>query len=282
MSRGISSSKASCSSASSRASCRKVLIDASSTLGRLNFHWHQKSTTVSIQSCSIGENKRPKKITKMQRRAMVQSFVEKYRADNAGKFPTASSVRQQVGGGHYFIREILQELDYNSRFHAPKKKEIKGDVSCSSFGTKENQITQSSGDRCDLQTHNTFISHSDKHARTDPEESTRNEADSLNKASIAAEKSLNKEACDGNLMAGGVGGGLFGPFNSLGDRLKLETKGHVDDLHKAEGNNADRPHQADVKLRADHADPLREESSSVWSNMTSMAWGILNFFKKKT
>ena len=33
---------------------------------------------------------------------------------NAGKFPTISHARNQVGGSHYVIREILQELEYKT------------------------------------------------------------------------------------------------------------------------------------------------------------------------
>ena len=34
---------------------------------------------------------------------------------NAGKFPTATDVIKQVGGGYYFVREIIQELEYKSK-----------------------------------------------------------------------------------------------------------------------------------------------------------------------
>lgn len=33
---------------------------------------------------------------------------------NAGKFPTASDAKKNVGGGYYVVRQILQELEYNS------------------------------------------------------------------------------------------------------------------------------------------------------------------------
>jgi hypothetical protein len=37
----------------------------------------------------------------------------RYRASNEGRFPSIKCVRQQIGGGHYTVREILQELEYN-------------------------------------------------------------------------------------------------------------------------------------------------------------------------
>lgn len=42
-------------------------------------------------------------------------FVCRYRETNAGKFPTASEAKKQVGGGFYVIRKILQELEYQSK-----------------------------------------------------------------------------------------------------------------------------------------------------------------------
>lgn len=34
---------------------------------------------------------------------------------NAGKFPTITAARKEVGGSHYTIRKIIQELEYNSK-----------------------------------------------------------------------------------------------------------------------------------------------------------------------
>lgn len=34
-------------------------------------------------------------------------------ASNDGKFPTIKTVRRHVGGAHYTVREILQEVEYN-------------------------------------------------------------------------------------------------------------------------------------------------------------------------
>ncbi|OEL14368.1 hypothetical protein BAE44_0024615 [Dichanthelium oligosanthes] len=37
----------------------------------------------------------------------------RFRASNDGKFPSASNVRQHIGGSYYTVRELLQELEYN-------------------------------------------------------------------------------------------------------------------------------------------------------------------------
>ena len=34
---------------------------------------------------------------------------------NAGKFPSVTAARKEVGGSYYFVRRILQELEYKSK-----------------------------------------------------------------------------------------------------------------------------------------------------------------------
>lgn len=43
------------------------------------------------------------------------ALVNRYREINAGRFPTASDAMKDVGGSYYFVRQILQELKYNSK-----------------------------------------------------------------------------------------------------------------------------------------------------------------------
>ncbi|XP_010248508.1 PREDICTED: uncharacterized protein LOC104591401 isoform X2 [Nelumbo nucifera] len=53
---------------------------------------------------------------------MVESFVDEFRASNAGKFPTPSVARKHLGGSYYVIRQILQELEYRSKLPPISKK----------------------------------------------------------------------------------------------------------------------------------------------------------------
>ncbi|KAL3840403.1 hypothetical protein ACJIZ3_024994 [Penstemon smallii] len=61
------------------------------------------------------ERKAQRRVSKHERISMVENFVNKYRETNAGKFPTASMAQKEVGGSFYFLREIIQELKYNSQ-----------------------------------------------------------------------------------------------------------------------------------------------------------------------
>lgn len=63
------------------------------------------------------------KVSKAERRAKLEAFVDSYRALNGGKFPNITHAQQEVGGSYYFIRQIIQELEYN---HKVVLKTIKG------------------------------------------------------------------------------------------------------------------------------------------------------------
>ncbi|KAJ4844480.1 hypothetical protein Tsubulata_006316 [Turnera subulata] len=60
-----------------------------------------------------------KKIPINERRVMVESYVNKYRESNAGKFPSITDTCKEVGGSFYVVRKIVQELEYNSKVDPP-------------------------------------------------------------------------------------------------------------------------------------------------------------------
>ncbi|CAN6812484.1 unnamed protein product [Brassica oleracea] len=61
-------------------------------------------------SQSLTTSRPSKRLSRDDRRLVVESFVSKYRAANAGKFPTLKVTVKEVGGGYYVVRDILQEL----------------------------------------------------------------------------------------------------------------------------------------------------------------------------
>ncbi|KAI3941710.1 hypothetical protein MKX01_018300 [Papaver californicum] len=56
-----------------------------------------------------------KRVPLDERRGMVEAFVENYKTLNRGKFPTVTEVLKQVGGSHYTIRRLVQELGHKSK-----------------------------------------------------------------------------------------------------------------------------------------------------------------------
>ncbi|KAI3831194.1 hypothetical protein MKX03_033980 [Papaver bracteatum] len=69
-------------------------------------------------SAPSGASKREsncKRVPLDERRGMVEAFVENYKTLNGGKFPTVTEIRKQMGGSHYTIRRLVQELDHKSK-----------------------------------------------------------------------------------------------------------------------------------------------------------------------
>ncbi|PKA64141.1 hypothetical protein AXF42_Ash005153 [Apostasia shenzhenica] len=99
---------------SSRCS-RKEFCDKTNAAFQSNIQRHWRSSSAAVSPDSFKQQRGQKKLSKEERRAMVEGFVEKYRASNAGKFPSVSCAQKQVGGSYYIIREIVQELEYNHK-----------------------------------------------------------------------------------------------------------------------------------------------------------------------
>ncbi|KAG7538415.1 hypothetical protein ISN44_As13g021900 [Arabidopsis suecica] len=68
---------------------------------------------------SLTTSKVSKRLSRDDRRALVESFVNEYRATNAGRFPSLDATRKQVGGNYYIVRDIFQELKLKPKAHVP-------------------------------------------------------------------------------------------------------------------------------------------------------------------
>ncbi|VVA39750.1 PREDICTED: LOC8064620 isoform [Prunus dulcis] len=74
-----------------------------------------------------------KRLSKAERQAMLEPFVNKYRAMNAGAFPTVSCAQKELGGSYYVVKGILQELQYKAKMSPwspvsadmPKQEEVR-------------------------------------------------------------------------------------------------------------------------------------------------------------
>ncbi|XP_050379058.1 uncharacterized protein LOC126796306 [Argentina anserina] len=62
-----------------------------------------------------GNKVRGRRRSKKDLQALVETFVNEYRAMNAGRFPPFVYTQQQVGGSYYRVRGILQELQYRDK-----------------------------------------------------------------------------------------------------------------------------------------------------------------------
>ncbi|CAA0819624.1 hydroxyproline-rich glycoprotein family protein [Striga hermonthica] len=92
-----------------------VSIETSNIEHGSNIQWFVRLYASSASSERLQTKNQRSKIPKYERKSMVENFVNRYRNMNAGKFPTAKEVIKDVGGGFYFVRSIIQELEYKSK-----------------------------------------------------------------------------------------------------------------------------------------------------------------------
>ncbi|XP_078446402.1 uncharacterized protein LOC144715333 isoform X2 [Wolffia australiana] len=59
------------------------------------------------------------RMTKEERKKVVESFVTRHRASNNGKFPSLNLTHKEVGGSFYIVREIVREIIQENRILCP-------------------------------------------------------------------------------------------------------------------------------------------------------------------
>ncbi|KAL2324945.1 hypothetical protein Fmac_024003 [Flemingia macrophylla] len=59
--------------------------------------------------------------SKEERKAMVQSFIQKYQESNHGNFPSLNLTHKEVGGSFYTVREIVRDIIQENRVLGPAK-----------------------------------------------------------------------------------------------------------------------------------------------------------------
>ncbi|KAI4351957.1 hypothetical protein L6164_006255 [Bauhinia variegata] len=92
-----------------------VSIKINKSVGQSNIQRRGWSGAASVPSDKPNNMKSRKRVSREERRSMVESYVKKYREMNAGKFPAISDTVKQVGGSYYVVRKIVQELEYKSK-----------------------------------------------------------------------------------------------------------------------------------------------------------------------
>lgn len=76
--------------------------------------------TFALARCNDSGGKKPRsRRTKEERKTMVESFINKYRNLNNGKFPSLNLTHKEVGGSFYTVREIVREIIQQNRVLCP-------------------------------------------------------------------------------------------------------------------------------------------------------------------
>ncbi|KAI9175039.1 hypothetical protein LWI28_026471 [Acer negundo] len=112
-----------------------------------NIRWRGRSYAASVvPSDSLEPQRVRKRVSKEERRALVESYVNKYRAEHNGKFPSASDAIKNVGGCFYVNRMIIKELEYKSKISSSNR----GTENLSVGPTKKNKVTVDVGTQNEL------------------------------------------------------------------------------------------------------------------------------------
>ncbi|KAG7941909.1 hypothetical protein I3843_16G072400 [Carya illinoinensis] len=107
---------------SSKSYQKSVRIEINKVVGVSHIQWRGNSTAASVASSDIpSDAQKRRRVSKDERRAMVESFVNNYREMNGGKFPNLSFAQKQVGGCYYNVRKIIQELKHKSKMSSPDR-----------------------------------------------------------------------------------------------------------------------------------------------------------------
>lgn len=220
-----------------------------------------------------------------ERIAMVEGFVNKYRAMNGGKFPSAYAAMKEVGGGYYTVKKIVQEMQYNAKMPVDKNSVVK-EVSARKTAIRKDK----SKVEVKLQLSSaTCLEHECE------DTSSNREAEAKLQTPIAAEQiSLHEmsriSGSDNKDAAAQVLGAEVKSFShseepenyikqkdSPMEDSKFDGRKQMDEqIHSPE------PEKPTRKLSNERkADTQAESKPSMWKNMKSFADGILNMWWKQ-
>ncbi|KAG9160857.1 hypothetical protein Leryth_008692 [Lithospermum erythrorhizon] len=80
--------------------------------------WVGQTFALASNSGPGGKKTRSRR-SKEERKAMVESFIERYQKSNSGNFPSLNLTHKEVGGSYYIVREIVREVIQENRVLGP-------------------------------------------------------------------------------------------------------------------------------------------------------------------
>ncbi|XP_022849208.1 uncharacterized protein LOC111371447 [Olea europaea var. sylvestris] len=275
---------------------RQVYIETSSNGHRSIIKWHGRLFSASVPSDKTEVKKSRKKVSKDERKAMVESFVNKHKAMNAGKFPSAFKAMKEAGGSYYVIRQILQELEYNSKMSSMATKDLS---SVGNYRMKKNEMSTE-----ELSSSSVNSQDAQKINKTPMEEDFINRGES---STDAAQVSGNVSTLDAHISEDGqiynensVENQNSNYFSTKPQRVvgKSDEILHIhpekpEDYAKREKGSEDtlqfdglKPNaQQQKSSRELYKEPIEdaepEGKSSVWENLKSFANGFLGIWRKR-
>lgn len=222
-----------------------------------------------------------KRITSADRRALLEIYVNKYRAMNSGKFPTPTSAVKEVGGSYYSIKKMLQEMEYNFKSSCVETKKqtkdedttVSREIAVTSQKVSNRQITMNQNLYEDAWLESAAANlnkNSQKMEGLEPSassEDTRNNNITRDDTGNIATES--HDQCDEKPEH---------KFWFQDSESKVEQQHDHDGIRNI---NRDMPEsQKDEELKEKEASSS-SSSSSIWGNLKSLASGFINIWKKQ-
>ncbi|KAK8638838.1 hypothetical protein V6N13_137247 [Hibiscus sabdariffa] len=90
------------------------------TMHAIKGGWVGKTFALAKFNESGGKKSRVR-LSKEERKTMVESFIKKYQESNSGNFPSLNLTHKEVGGSFYTVREIVREIIQENRVLGPAK-----------------------------------------------------------------------------------------------------------------------------------------------------------------
>ncbi|KAL7085212.1 hypothetical protein ACP275_14G268100 [Erythranthe tilingii] len=274
----------------SRTHLHPELMETSNLMHGSHIKWSGRSYAASAPSNTMEVKKSRRRVSKDERRYMVEKYFNKYMEMNAGKFPTVSDAVKDVGGSYYFVRQILQELIYNSKMSSMSTKDAlveKETLNKDAISTNFAEVSRTSK----LQE---IISPSSKLESTDPGSKTY-ELEQGPQSSVTVEANINDETQIFSAVSAKsehVGTeshrSVDEPENCLAvdpqNNIRKETI-HEDQL-KFDGLQPKSEPQESIEVSGRELDevPSKElepqKKSSMWKNLKSFANEILDIWRR--
>ncbi|XP_043694816.1 uncharacterized protein LOC122645576 [Telopea speciosissima] len=273
------------------ADSKRVFTKIYDSVHGTNIQCHGRMFAASVPSEASEPLRRQRRLSKDERRAMVISFIDKYRAENSGKFPPPSIARNNVGGSYYVIKQIIQELEYKSKVSTTtwmeeniQRKEVEAasqeslteveEVSESTMGLTppEHKLGIDAGAQTMINTMNDGVISTHFDAKEGPQVSTRvEEVLSVENIKLESEKVIHTQPekhedseKDGTATKGSR------DSNSPRGEVVQET---------AQALDSDK-FERDIVRKENEEDELQKRSN-IWRNLKSIADGFVNFWRKK-
>ncbi|KAL6527385.1 hypothetical protein OROGR_016475 [Orobanche gracilis] len=239
---------------------------------RSNIRWCGRSYAASASSENRETKKARGRVSKDVRKSMVENYVNKYREMNAGKFPTASETKKDVGGSFYVVRVILQELKHNFKMSSL---DITDTSSQRSDAKKKDEISTNIGE----------VSQARQWGKLTSPISKAHIVDSSNKSFKSDQWPQSSISVEDDGGSNDVDTQSYRPADEPKSSLHFDpgnNKHETVDRDKQEHDESqESPEVSERELhKVTTEDSDHKTKSSVWQNLKSFANGILGIWKR--